>query len=130
MTDACAPGQPQPPRGDCDAEAEASSPSGGLLSEYRALLQSARESGKPAARVVLLHGASAPSQFQLSVAIADLPGRYSAVLSLLWELGLDIMEAHAFTRQCLAGFQGLALQLFDVDGWHAGVAELHAAVCE
>ncbi len=135
MTDAS--GQQQPPRDAGDAEASASSgqpPSSAVLSEYGALLQSAREAGKPAARV--LHaGASAPSltgasQFQLSVAVQDLPGGYSAVLSLLWELGLNIVEAHAFTRQCLADFQGLALQLFVVDGWHAGAAELHAAVCE
>ena len=131
MTDASASGQQQPPR---DAEAPASSgqpPSGAVISEYGALLQSAREAGKPAARVLPLHAAaSAPSQFQLSVAVQDLPGGYSAVLSLLWELGLNIVEAHAFTRQCLADLQGLALQLFVVDGWHAGAAELHAAVCE
>ena len=130
MTDASASGQ-QLPR---DAEAPALSgqpPSGAVFSEHGVLLQSAREAGKPVARVLPLHAAAAaPSQFQLSVAIQDLPGGYSAVLSLLWELGLNIVEAHAFTRQCLVDFQGLALQLFVVDGWHAGAAELHAAVCK
>jgi hypothetical protein len=118
--------------GDAEARAAAGNPqppSGAVLSEHADLLRTARESGKPAVSA-RSDGTTAAKRFQLSVAIQDRPGAYSAVLSLLWELGVNIVEAHAFTREGVAEFQGLALQLFLLDGWEAGHIELLAVVRE
>ena len=96
-----------------------------LLALEEALPRAPRP-GSPAG--LLPEAAPAPEVHihELAVAARNRPRLLSALSTLLGELGLNIIEAHAFCTD-----DGLALDVFVCDGWHSEEADdLHTALSE
>ena len=95
---------------------DASSPRASLLADASSPKASGGASAEPPRRPLIAH--------ELAVAARNRPRLLSALSTMLGELGLNINEAHVFCAD-----DGLALDVFVVDGWHTEEADdLHDAV--